>query len=271
MDAWTDALLDPTRPPPSGLKTWNGSDPLVRFNVYRNNVVVSLCEALADTFPVTQAILGQETFWAVARAYLDAGNLPDSPQLVRYGATFPAFLATLPFVDRFPYLPDLSALEYAYVQAFHAADAAVLDPTVLQHALTQPEQLPNVRFVFHPSVAVIASRHPIATLWHAYHETADAIAFSQTAASIEPRAEPTWVVRSEETVYVIPVTPADARCLAALHHGEPLGTAVERAAADEASAYDPAALFALLLRHGALTQLILLETPGSNPTTGEMP
>lgn len=271
MDAWIAALLDPTRPPPDGLKTWNGSDPLVRFNVYRNNVVVSLCEALADTFPVTQAVLGRDTFWAVARAYLDAGNLPDTPQLVRYGATFPSFLAILPFANRFPYLSDLAALEYAYVQAFHAADASVLDPAELRRALAQPEQLPSLRFGFHPSVAIIASCHPIATLWRTYHETADEPLFQQAIAAIAPRPEPTMVVRCEETVYVIPLAPADACCLKELHNGEPLGVAVERAAASETGECDLAALFALLLRHGALHTLISPQTPFSTPITGENP
>lgn len=44
------ALLDPAQPCPPGLTTWNGSDPAHRFAVYRNNVIVSLVDALADTF-----------------------------------------------------------------------------------------------------------------------------------------------------------------------------------------------------------------------------
>lgn len=44
------ALLDPAHPCPPGLTAWNGSDPAHRFAVYRNNVIVSLVDALADTF-----------------------------------------------------------------------------------------------------------------------------------------------------------------------------------------------------------------------------
>ena len=49
--AFAQALLDPDLPCPSGLCTWNGSDPARRFAVYRNNVVVSLIDALADIVP----------------------------------------------------------------------------------------------------------------------------------------------------------------------------------------------------------------------------
>ena len=44
--AFAAALLDPGLPPPEGLITWNGSDPVRRFAVYRNNVIVSLVDAL---------------------------------------------------------------------------------------------------------------------------------------------------------------------------------------------------------------------------------
>ena len=49
------ALLDSRQGCPAGLRTWNGSDPAARLAVYRNNVVSSLIDALADTFPVAIA------------------------------------------------------------------------------------------------------------------------------------------------------------------------------------------------------------------------
>jgi len=67
-------LLKPDLPCPSGLKTWNGSDPAPRFAVYRNNVVVSLVDALAQTFPVTQALVG-EAFFRAPRVF-DASRRP---------------------------------------------------------------------------------------------------------------------------------------------------------------------------------------------------
>ena len=54
---WAAALLDAQPSTPAGLATWNGSDPGRRFAVYRNNVMVSLVDALAQTFAVTQALV----------------------------------------------------------------------------------------------------------------------------------------------------------------------------------------------------------------------
>ena len=61
-------LLDPTLPCPPGLTAWNGSDLTRRLAVHRNNVVVSLVDALADTFPVTQQLVGEDFFRTMARA-----------------------------------------------------------------------------------------------------------------------------------------------------------------------------------------------------------
>ncbi|MEO8121927.1 MAG: DNA-binding domain-containing protein, partial [Rhodoferax sp.] len=67
--AFANALLNAELPCPSGLKTWNGSDPGTRFAVYRNNVMVSLIDALADTYPVVQELVGEEFFRAMARVF----------------------------------------------------------------------------------------------------------------------------------------------------------------------------------------------------------
>lgn len=55
--AWCGALLDPEHEIPAALITWNGSDPAQRFAVYRNNVTVSLLEAIADTFPDRKSVV----------------------------------------------------------------------------------------------------------------------------------------------------------------------------------------------------------------------
>ena len=67
--AFAAALLYPARPCPPGLHAWNGSDPAARLAVYRNNVVSSLIDALADTFPVVQQLVGEEFFRAMAGVF----------------------------------------------------------------------------------------------------------------------------------------------------------------------------------------------------------
>ncbi len=56
---FAQALLNPDLPCPGGLTSWNGSDPAQRFAVYRNNVMVSLIDALADSYPGLQELVGE--------------------------------------------------------------------------------------------------------------------------------------------------------------------------------------------------------------------
>jgi hypothetical protein len=57
--AFASAVLDPEKPVPDGIARANGGDPLEAFNVYRNNVVASLADALKAAFPVTSLLLAK--------------------------------------------------------------------------------------------------------------------------------------------------------------------------------------------------------------------
>lgn len=73
-------LLRPELEAPLGLRTWNGSDPAQRYGIYRNNVMVSLTEALADNFPTIRTQVGEAFFTAMSACYIRQ-HLPDSPVL----------------------------------------------------------------------------------------------------------------------------------------------------------------------------------------------
>lgn len=100
QSAFAAALLNPDLPCPGGLSTWNGSAPATRFAVYRNNVTVSLVDALADTFPVLQALVGEEFFRAMARvlAYHAADVDPLQPETLQTALTDPDKLTSLRLV-----------------------------------------------------------------------------------------------------------------------------------------------------------------------------
>lgn len=157
------ALLNPELPCPGGLTSWNGSGPELRFAVCRNNVMVSLIDALADTFPVVQALVGEEFFRAMARVFAQA-NPPRSRLMAFCGDTFADFVAAFPPAAPVPYLADVARLEMARVRAYHAADAAPVQPEVLQGALGDPEQLLSLRLHLHPSVQVVESCFAVVSL-----------------------------------------------------------------------------------------------------------
>ena len=158
------ALLDPTAVTPASIGPRNGTAPKRRFDVYRNNVIASLIEALKTSFPVALRLVGEDFFKATARAYIDR-EPPKSPLLFLYGQSFGDFLDAFPPAASVPYLGDVARLEWARMSAYHAEDK---DPIGIEAlAELRPDQLGNTTFRLHPSLALISSRWPLFSLWAA--------------------------------------------------------------------------------------------------------
>lgn len=170
---FAEALLNPDAPCPPGLHAWNGSDPATRFAVYRNNVVVSLIDALADTYPVVQALVGEVFFRAMAGVYARA-HPPRSRIMAYYGSDFADFIATFPPAASVPYLADVARLEMARVLAYHAADAKPVATDALHAALDNPSQLAAMGLALHPSVQVLTSSFAGLSIWAAHQDVTDA-------------------------------------------------------------------------------------------------
>lgn len=241
------ALRDPERALPDGLRAWNGSDPEVRFAVYRNNVLVSLVDALADTFGVTRRLVGDDFFRAMAREYVRA-TPPRSRLLVEYGQTLPEFIVGFAPAAGLPYLADVARLEALRVQAYHAADAAPLGSEAYAAALARPEMLAGLRITLHPACRWLASRHAVYSIWAA-HQADDAPTGVATG-----RAEAVLVTRPALEVRVSSLPPGAIDCLAALGDGRTLGQAAHDAA-ERTSGFDLAAFLSALIRHGLAIRL----------------
>ncbi len=89
--AFAPGLTDPDIAAPEEVVAASGKGVVKRYNVYRNNVTVSLIDALAAIYPATQRITGVEFFRAMARFHVRA-TPPASPLLFVYGRDFPAFI-----------------------------------------------------------------------------------------------------------------------------------------------------------------------------------
>lgn len=235
------ALLDPQRPAPQGLRAWNGSDPARRFGVYRNNVIVSLVGALADTFPVLRQLVGDEFFDAMAGRYVRE-HAPASPVLAHYGEGFADWLASFAPAQALPYLPDMARLECARVAAYHAADAEPLGADSFAERLAEPASLPDSRPRLHPSCQVLRSAFAVNALWAAHQHEAEwpPIDIDQACATLVLR-DPA------DEVLVVGIDTAAADFIAALLEGSTLAEALQHA-----PGLDLASTLALLLRHGAI-------------------
>ncbi|MBL8286820.1 MAG: putative DNA-binding domain-containing protein [Rubrivivax sp.] len=266
------ALLDPGRPVPAQLRASNGSDVAARFAVHRNNVVASLVGVLADTFPVVQQLVGDEFFRALAREFVRE-QPPRSPVMLDYGETFPAWLAAFEPATAWPCLADVARLEFARLRAFHAADAAAVEATALAGAMAEPQRLASMALALHPSLAVVASAHPIVSLWAA-HQLADAerdAALERIGLAGRGAGETALVLRHDDDALVLRIARADGELARRLQAGAPLAEALAKS-----PSADFAPLLALLLRHGAVTALLhpgddrgldtAPQTPAEKPT-----
>lgn len=210
------ALLDPALPPPAGLAER-------RFAVYRNNVMVGLCDALAASFPTVAALVGNEFFRAIAGGFVRAAP-PATPVLHEYGDGFAAFLQRHGAIGDLPYLPDVARLDWACLRAYHAADAA---PVGIDSLSAVPEDaLDRLRMVLHPSLALVTSDWPVAAIWRA-HQTDDPAA---ALAELPAGGETALVIRPHLNVAVHAVSGAARDFVAALAAGQALGTALEELA-----------------------------------------
>ena len=241
------ALLDPARPTPGAVAGPRGKAADKRYNVYRNNVTVSLINALAATFPATRRITGDELFRAMARFHVRA-TPPTSPLLFEYGRGFPDFIAGYEHARPLPWLSDVARIERAWLDAYHAADAEPL--TADQLGRLAPERLGDVVFVPHPATRIVRSRFPAVTVFAANRTSESAGRITGT----EP--EDALVTRPRLEVAVRRLPPGGATFLTSLMSGEPLGWAAAAGAAED-YAFDLSANIAGIIDAGAFTQATL--------------
>ncbi|MCA8884464.1 MAG: putative DNA-binding domain-containing protein [Rhodobacteraceae bacterium] len=215
------ALLDPDRSTPAGLCGPGGAPAGARFDVYRNNVAVSLTEALETGFPTIRALVGDPFFKAMAGVHL-RGFPPQSPMMMDYGQDFPAFLESFDPVAHLPYLADVARLELALRRAYHAADAIALDPAAL--AALPPDRLTRARLILAPAVQVLRSPYPVHAIWTAHRDpnAPKPTGGGQTVAVSRPVYDP----------MADPISPAQGEFLQQLGSGARLGTALDHAAQD---------------------------------------
>lgn len=243
QDAFTAALLDPERKVPDGVVNPNGVPATKRFDVYRNNVVQSLSEALSQAFPVIEKLVGAEFFAAMAVAHVRA-HPPRTPVMMFYGQDFPAFLETFPPVQSLPYLADIARLELARREAYHAADDPVAAPEDL--GAIPPEALGAAYLDLHASARIIRSPYPVLGIWRANMED------GAEQPVLQP--EDVLVSRPSDTVLMTLLGPGDAAFLNALKT-ETLGSAAETAAEETAGSakFDLSAAFERIFAAGILT------------------
>jgi hypothetical protein len=218
--AFARALLEPGREAPALVSGPAGKAAAKRFAVYRNNVAMSLIDALAAIYPAVQRITGVAFFRAMARFHVRE-TPPRSPLLFEYGRDFPAFIAQYPYASAMPWLADVARVERAWLDAYHAADAAPLG--ALDLASAPSECLAALVFTPHPTTRLLRSSYAAVTIFAANRTDGPV---EQIDAS---EAEDALITRPDSEVVVRRLAPGQFAFLSALMAGQELGKAAQAA------------------------------------------
>jgi len=234
------AILDPDMNVPVGLTDPQGRTDAKRFAVYRNNVAVSLTEALETAFPIIRKLVGDEFFKAMAGVFLRQ-HPPTSALMMFYGSQMPDFLESFEPVLHLGYLPDMARLELALRRSYHAADAAPIKPDDLQ--TPDPDQLMRARISLAPAVQLIRSDWPIHSIWLA--NTQD------NAPNPQMQAQDVLITRPEFDPQVNVLPAGGGAFVMALAGGETLAGAITAAG----KKFDLAAMLGIFLAGGAILRI----------------
>ncbi|MBQ4855798.1 putative DNA-binding domain-containing protein [Rhodanobacter sp. B2A1Ga4] len=211
-----------------------GLAPAARLQVYGNAIASTQIETLRATYPAVRALVGEDFFEATAMRYRlhhpsTRGNLQ------AFGGAFAAFLATMPEAAAFAYLPDVAHLEWLRQQSALAAEASPLAPATLDDTPPLPWQL-------HPSVRLLASAHPVLTIWRY------ATAPEDERLQLDGRGEQVVLWRDGGEVAMTVLDAASFACIAALIDTRDLEAAHAAARAID-GAFDLAVCLRSLLEH----------------------
>lgn len=203
-----------------------------RFDVYRSGYHARLHECLLDDFPVLGAMLGEDAFIALSRAYVD--RFPSSsPNLNAFSRHMPAFcrepkvaklLGDLPPV----FASELATLEWALVEVLHAGCAPPLDIAALQ--AMPPDAWARARFVASGALRLFRFEYPVNATFvtHRIDEVVPDVP--------APAPNALAVYRKGVQLWRMELTPAMLGVLEPLVAGKTLGDAL---ASVEAEATDP--------------------------------
>jgi hypothetical protein len=153
---------------------------LLGLQAHANTISYARLIALEVSFPLTRQGLGEQAFNRICLDYCasDPARCADNNNI---GAGLPDFLATqsveAPIVD-------LARIEWAWLQSYHAPDAASLSTADL--AAMDPAILPALPIGLHPSVHWVALNAPLSPALTAIMPTDDE---TIAVATIRPDAE----------------------------------------------------------------------------------
>jgi len=191
-----------------------------RLDVYADMYFYRIRDCLKEDFPVLARVVGEACFHNLITDYLLAH--PPVHFSLRYaGQHLATFAARHPLAERWPYLSDLAALEWAILEAFDAADAEPITAAAL--AGVPEERWPDLRFDVTPSLQLLSLCWPVHTVWQCAQQE---VGIGQ----VEPAQTFIRVWRQDLRVFHQAIDAGEYTALAAVRRGEPFAAVCERLA-----------------------------------------
>ncbi len=190
--------------------------------IHRNNVLGALRAALAGLYPALLALVGDEAFTELVRAYRDT-HPPEDGRLTHYGTRVADFLRDWPAAAEMPWLADVAALEEAGFAVFRARDVPALDPRTL--AGLEEDEAAALRLELGPHVRLVASSWPVLSLYR-FAMGRLVLSDAQARRLLDGEGERVLVVRIEDESRLVALEPAVHAFLRSLADGAPLGDAI---------------------------------------------
>lgn len=135
-------------------------EPVARLELYHRQYWYRLLDSLGEDFPALKLVLGAQPFWTLLERYLEA-TPPQAFSLRPLGAGLAGFVAQRRAQLAHPdHVLDITRLEYAWIQAFDAAECPA----------APSDSLASVELGLQPHVTVLALSTPADTLWRRAYE-----------------------------------------------------------------------------------------------------
>ncbi len=145
-------------------RVFPGADEISAAAVYRNGFLRGSIEALRNSYPVVEQLVGDEYFDLLAENYVTRYP-PQQATLVNYGKSFPQFLEQQLEQHGLAYLPDFARLDQAWLRAYFAEDSTILSEDNIEQWQQAGNDIENLVATLPASAELLTLEHGIRTTW----------------------------------------------------------------------------------------------------------
>jgi len=210
------------------------------IEIYRDGVLGGLTQALADTYPVCMALVGDQFFNAMSARFIQKST-SDSPDLSEFSPLFSQFIEDFDPAAELFYLPDVARLEWSWHQIFHERDNDKLDFKKLAEIGDQ-----DVVFQLVDAGRLMHSLWPVHKIWQVNQPEYQ----GEEHVDLDEGETFLWIWRNGYEMRLDPVTENEWILLNALLEQKPFSQVCEKLAVDDEVNVDVVSLLPQFVERG---------------------